>query len=157
MRLKVTLVALISAVKRARSLSCALNPLTTRRPKSVSSMDERISAFCSCPRVEARLRDRPRRPMRNTATGMSSKTKSVSCQEITSNVTRYTRIMIGSLKSISRADMIDASTSPTSFVMREMTSPRRASVKYPIGRERTLLYSSCLRSRRTPVRIGTIK
>ena len=78
------------------------------------------------------------RPMRKTETGMRSRTKRVSCQEMTKRVMRYTRIMIGSLKSISSADMIDASTSLTSLVMRDITSPLLASVKYPIGSESIL-------------------
>ena len=70
---------------------------------------------------------------------------------------RYTRIMIGSLKSISKVDIILASTSFTSFVIRDITSPLRSSVKKPIGKLTTFLYNCARRSRKTPVRIGTIK
>ena len=64
---------------------------------------------------------------------------------------------MGSLNSISNVDMILASTSFTSLVMRDMTSPLRSSVKKPIGKLTTFLYNCARKSRSTPVRIGTMK
>ena len=88
MRLNVARVALISLVNRVRCLSCALKPFTTRRPNKVSSMEESISAFCSCPLVDARLSDRPIRPMQKIAMGNKAITKSVNCQEMMNIVNR---------------------------------------------------------------------
>ena len=66
-------------------------------------------------------------------------------------------IIIGSLKSMSSDAMILASTSVTSDVMRDITSPFFASVKYPMGSDTTLSYNCCRKSRSTPVRMGIMK
>ena len=134
MRLNVARVALMSCIKRNVSLLSALNAFTTRRPPRVSSIWVRISAFCSCPLVDALFNERPIRPMSSPATGKRTSTNSVSCHEIVNSVIRYTIIIIGSLNNISNVDMILASTSLTSLVIRDITSPLRSSVKKPIGK-----------------------
>ena len=75
------------------------------------------------------------------AIGSRSSTNTVSCHDMKSIIDRHTMIMIGSLKSMSRVDIIEFSISATSPVMRAITSPFLSVVKNPMGRSTILSYT----------------
>ena len=97
------------------------------------------------------------RPITSPATGSSTSTKMVSCHEKKIMVPRYTMMRMGFLKSMSRLDITDASTSWTSPERRAMTSPLRVSEKKPIGSESIFRYIWLRTSRTTPLRSGIMK
>ncbi len=87
-----------------------------------------------CCSSDWRLSRLPTLPITIPASGRSISTNIVSCHEMMIIITRQTMIIMGFLNIMSSDAMMEFSISPTSPVMRAITSPLRSWVKNEIGR-----------------------